>query len=107
VFRSHKTTKGLFHEPRPQQVAAPVHPAEKLLIIIFSVELMVMLVLPLLELNEGNLAEPFVDSLLLSLVSAPLLWMVIIQPFRQSARQQAQRAESVLMQVTEGVIGCD
>lgn len=78
-----------------------------LLLIISVVELAVMMVLPNLMLKHHSLAESLVDSLLLSLCSAPLLWLIIIKPFRQIARMQEQRAESVLLQITEGVIGCD
>lgn len=57
-----------------------------ILILLFSIEVLVMLVLPyLLPISGTKLAEALVDACLLTGVLAPLLWYLIVKPLQKLA----------------------
>ena len=57
-----------------------------ILILLFSIEVLVMLVLPyLLPISGPKLAEAIVDACLLTGVLAPLLWYLIVKPLQKLA----------------------
>ena len=73
----------------------------KLLAIVFIAEAAVMLLLPVIlpESVEGG-TEAFVDSCLLTLLTAPLVWWVIIGPLRAAAAAEKMTA---VAQIATGV----
>lgn len=73
----------------------------KLLTIVFVSEAAVMFLLPLfLSRSATSVVEALVDSCLLTLISGPLLWLVIIGPLRAAAK--AEQME-VIAQLATGV----
>lgn len=57
-----------------------------ILVLLFSIEVLVMLVLPyLLPIRGTKLAEALVDACLLTGVLAPLLWYLIVKPLQKLA----------------------
>lgn len=64
------------------------------------------LLLPLFGGLPGT-AEGLLDAALLAAISAPLLWCLVIRPFRTAARQQAVQFEKMLDNAPDGVVGVD
>lgn len=62
--------------------------------------------LPLLGGLSGAVAT-LLDIALLSSISAPLLWWLVIRPFRAASRQYAVQFEQMLENAPDGVIGAD
>ncbi len=66
----------------------------KVLCVIFAVEAFIMFILPvIISPSISTKAHAFLDAFLLTVMSAPLLWWVIIEPIlrEQSVRKQAER----------------
>lgn len=79
-----------------------------LLAIIFIAEMLVMFVLPDLfpGLNDTRW-EALPDATMLTVISAPLLWWVIVRPLRRIAVQEQARSESIVAAAVEGIITID
>ena len=93
---------------KPFAAAAPVSPLRVfllVLVVVFLAEAGVMLLLPLLlQANVDERLEAVVDACLLTVISAPILWYVIIKPLRRWERE-ALRAEnlSAIAQLATGM----
>ncbi|WP_186776579.1 sensor histidine kinase [Rubripirellula reticaptiva] len=75
------------------------------LVLVFTAEVAVMLVLP--HVTPAMLSEPveaIVDAILLTLVCAPVLWLVIIGPLRRIAIQEHQRSETIVANAGESIL---
>ncbi|MDG2223642.1 MAG: PAS domain S-box protein, partial [Rubripirellula sp.] len=73
--------------------------------LVFIAEVGVMFVLPYVlpsVLSETGTAV--VDALLLTLVCAPVLWLVIIGPLRRIAIQEHERSETIVANASEGIV---
>ncbi|XZE56225.1 sensor histidine kinase [Planctomycetaceae bacterium SH139] len=78
------------------------------LLLVFTVELAVMFVLPhVIPDSLGDAGSAFVDALLLTLVCAPVLWMVIIGPLRRIAIQEYQRSQTIVANASESILTFD
>lgn len=78
------------------------------LMLVFAVESAVMSVLPFVVPDSlGDFGHIFVDASLLTLVCAPLLWLVIIGPLRRIAIQEHQRSETIVANAGEAIITAD
>jgi len=78
------------------------------LILVFTVETAVMLVLPyLMPQFLGETGKAVLDALLLTLVCAPVLWWVIIGPLRRIAIQEHQRSETIVANAGESILTFD
>ena len=81
---------------RPTKTAPPLlKHLLKVLVTIFTLEAIVMFVLPLILPQHVNpWHEAFVDAGLLSLFSAPILWFLNIRPLRRAIRKSLHNLES-------------
>ncbi|MCA9137487.1 MAG: PAS domain S-box protein [Planctomycetales bacterium] len=78
------------------------------LMLVFITEVAVMFVLPhLLPPFLGETGKALLDAVLLTLVSAPALWWVIIGPLRRIAIQEHERSETIVANASEGIITFD
>ncbi|MCM2374109.1 two-component system sensor histidine kinase NtrB [Aporhodopirellula aestuarii] len=78
------------------------------LTLFFAGEVAVMLALPYLMPGELSYAfEAVVDAVLLTLVCAPVLWMVIIGPLRRIAIQEHERSETIVANAGESILTFD
>ncbi|MBI1311451.1 PAS domain S-box protein [bacterium] len=79
------------------------------LVLVFLVEYAVMfLLLPeVLPTGASDSAEALLDSTLLTLGLAPLLWFVIVRPLRQTAVGERARAASVITTAADGILTMD
>lgn len=78
------------------------------LMLVFTVEVAVMFVLPLVIPDLlGEAGEAVFDALLLTLVCAPALWWVIIGPLQRIAVQEHQRSETIVANASEGILTFD
>jgi PAS domain S-box-containing protein len=78
------------------------------LLTIFSVEVAVMVVLPLLvpsRLDERIVA--LADACLLTFAAAPILWWIVIRPLRRLAVTEEAKAESIVAAAAEGIVTVD
>lgn len=73
------------------------------LAILFFAEAAVVLLLPWLP-SRNPLATALIDSLLLTLLSAPFLWWVIVRPLRHIALVERGRAATVISNAMDGII---
>ena len=78
-----------------------------LLVVLFVAEAVIMFALPFLfHIPETPLAN-FADSLLLITLSAPFIWILIVQPLRTAVNAEATWAAALLEHVVDGVVVCD
>lgn len=67
-----------------------------ILAVIFSVETGVMLVLPYVpKATLGFVSEPLLDALLLTFVTAPVMWWLIVLPMRELLEARTQLLERI------------
>lgn len=62
-------------------------------LIIFLLETLVMVILPLLYADTGNYLRNFADAFLLPALSAPFIWLLIARPLRSAALTEASLDE--------------
>lgn len=78
------------------------------LFVIFAVEAIVMLLLPLLTpVGLSERTRAFLDAGLLTLVSAPMLWWIIIGPLRRIAITEQARSETIVSNAGDGILTID
>ncbi|MDA8746515.1 ATP-binding protein [Rubripirellula amarantea] len=78
------------------------------LMLVFIAEVAVMFALPYVV--PGTLSasgEAVVDAVLLTLVCAPVLWLVIIGPLRRIAIQEHERSETIVANASESILTFD
>ncbi|MCA9086502.1 MAG: PAS domain S-box protein [Planctomycetaceae bacterium] len=76
-----------------------------MLLVVFAVEVAVMLTLPFLVPSVlGETSRAVLDALLLTLISAPALWWVIVSPLRRIAVQEQARSETIVSNAAEGIV---
>jgi PAS domain S-box-containing protein len=74
-----------------------------LMLAIFGIELFVMYILPMLPIS-GRMVENLADSSLLTLLSSPIVWMLIVRPLRNAAMQEIACTNAVLENVVDAVV---
>lgn len=78
------------------------------LLLVFTAEVAVMLVLPLITpIVMGEAIRAVLDAFLLTIVCAPALWWVIIGPLRKIAIQEQQRSETIVANASESILTFD
>jgi PAS domain S-box-containing protein len=78
------------------------------LALVFAVEAVVMLILPYLVPGSlGEFGTTMIDAGLLTLICAPLLWLVIIGPLRRIALQEQQRSQTIVANAGEAIVTFD
>ncbi len=87
---------------------SPVRILGIVLLLVFSVEVGVMLLLPrIMPHFLGDTATAVLDAVLLTLICAPALWWVIIAPLRKIAIQEHGRSETIVAHAGEGIVTFD
>ncbi|MCA9039932.1 MAG: PAS domain-containing protein [Planctomycetaceae bacterium] len=78
------------------------------LLVVFFIEVGIMLALPiLLPDNLSSQTYALVDAVALTIVCAPVLWLIIIGPLRQIAIDEQARTETVINFAGDGIITID
>ncbi len=89
----------------PRFLRSPGRLLTVMLLAIFVVEVGVMRVLPyLLPQSLSSQAEAVIDACLLALVSAPVLWWLLVGPLRRIALAEMARSETIVANASEGII---
>ena len=73
--------------------------------VIFLIETTIMLVLP--SVMPGTLSESgkaILDSVLLTVVSAPVLWCLLVGPLRRIAVREQMRAETIITHAGDSIV---
>lgn len=87
---------------------SPLRILTLVLMLVFTAEVAVMLVLPFITPNViGEGARAILDAFLLTIVCAPVLWWVIIGPLRRIAIQEHQRSETIVANASESILTFD
>ena len=90
---------------------SPLFPMRVLLTvlaIIFAVETGVMFLLPLLVPGGVPIwVENFIDSVMLTVIAAPLLMYVLVSPLQRVARVERAKAASIVQTAPDGIITVD
>ncbi len=87
---------------------SPIRILGLVLMLVFVVEVAVMFVLP--HVIPGSLSDSgkaMADAILLTLVCAPVLWLVIIGPLRRIAIQEHERSETIVANASESILTFD
>lgn len=86
------------------RVISPLRLFALLLVVLFVAEAIIMFMLPLLFPVPGSPLANFADSLLLITLSAPFIWILIVQPLRNAVKTEAAWAAALLEHVVDGVV---
>ncbi|MCY2986082.1 MAG: ATP-binding protein [Planctomycetota bacterium] len=87
---------------------SPLRILTLVLLLVFTAEVAVMLVLPFITPNViGEGVRAVLDAFLLTMVCAPVLWWVIIGPLRRIAIQEHQRSETIVANASESILTFD
>ncbi|MEZ6051327.1 MAG: ATP-binding protein [Planctomycetaceae bacterium] len=79
-----------------------------MLLVVFAVEVGVMLLLPsIVPTSLGESYRAILDALLLTAISAPVLWWIIVRPLRRIALSEHARSETIVANAGEGVVTVD
>ena len=76
----------------------------RVLAIVFLAEVSVMFLLPALLPHMHTLAAAIVDAAMLTVLSAPFLWWVVVRPLRSTAMAEHARAATVVAHAVDGII---
>lgn len=79
----------------------------RLLLIIFTVETLVMYLMKAFMPGVSSHLQNLVDSLSLSIISAPFIWWLIVRPFQHLALTEMSRTEQTLRYIVDAVIHFD
>ncbi len=78
------------------------------LLLVFTAEVAVMLVLPyVVPTKLGETGKAVIDAVLLTFACAPVLWLVIIGPLRRIAIQEHERSETIVANASESILTFD
>ncbi len=78
------------------------------LLLVFTAEVAVMLVLPyVVPTMLGETGKAVIDAVLLTSACAPVLWLVIIGPLRRIAIQEHERSETIVANASESILTFD
>jgi len=92
----------------PSSFRSPTQIFVFVLLIVFVGEACVMFILPsVAPPTISDLALAIVDSAMLTVITAPLLWRVIIRPLRRVAVAERMKAASIIHAASDGIITTD
>lgn len=78
------------------------------LMLVFIIEVAVMFFLPhVMPRSLSDSGKAMADAILLTLVCAPVLWLVIIGPLRRIAIQEHERSETIVANASESILTFD
>ncbi len=103
---------GLLHAEQVSALSTILHSPLRILaivlLLVFTAEVAVMLILPWISPNVlGEAFRAVLDACLLTMVCAPILWLVIIGPLRRLAIQEQQRSETIVANASESILTFD
>lgn len=78
-----------------------------ILVVIFLVELAVMHLLPLFFAGQTTLLTSLVDATLLTIFSAPILWLLVARPLESALLSEQSWGHALLGSVRDGVVVFD
>ena len=78
-----------------------------LLLIIFSIEAIIMFLLPIVLPDAPKLIRDLADALSLAALSAPFIWLLIARPLRNAALIEMNRTKTVMETIVDAVINFD
>jgi len=93
--------------PSRHRLWSPMFIFAKLLLTILILETGVMLLLPLLLPESLGLIRVIADAVLLTILSAPIIWVLIARPLRAAAESEMTRSKATLEYLVEAVINFD
>lgn len=76
----------------------------QLLVTIFSVEAVIMLFLATFLPEEHSVLTSIADAVMLVVLSAPLLWYIMVRPLRSAADAEQIQAATIVSQSMDGII---
>jgi diguanylate cyclase (GGDEF)-like protein/PAS domain S-box-containing protein len=79
----------------------------RLLLVVFALETLVMYLLGALLRDVPVHVQNLIDSLSLSILSAPFIWWLIVRPFQNLASAEKNRTEQTLRYIVDAVIHFD
>jgi len=85
----------------------PVSLFSRLLLIVFAIETLVMYLLDAFLHGVPVHLQNIIDSLSLSILSAPFIWWLIVRPFQQLAVTEKSRTDQTLRYIVDAVIHFD
>jgi len=88
----------------PRAIISPLRLFVLLLVVLVVAEAIIMFTLPLLFPAPVSPLANFFDSLLLITLSAPFIWILIVQPLRNAVTTEATWAAALLEHVVDGVV---
>jgi len=88
----------------PRDIISPLRLFVLLLVVLFVAEAIIMFTLPFLFPVPVSPLANFSDSLLLITLSAPFIWVLIVQPLRNAVTTEATWAAALLEHVVDGVV---
>jgi len=83
------------------KIMSPLRLLCTLLLVIFSLETFVMLLLPHIRPFTNGLQEEYVDSFLLACFSAPFIWIFVARPLRKAALTEVASSHRLLAEQKE------
>ncbi len=87
---------------------SPIRILGLVLLLVFTAEVAVMLVLPyVVPTMLGETGKAVIDAVLLTFACAPVLWLVIIGPLRRIAIQEHERSETIVANASESILTFD
>jgi PAS domain S-box-containing protein len=78
-----------------------------LLSVVFLVDLLESLLIPLIITDGNLLSRKYVDPFLITMFTAPFLWLFMIQPLKRAAKLERTRYEALQAQVIEAIMTID
>jgi len=79
----------------------------RLLLIIFTIETVVMFLLEAFLRDVPVYVLNILDALMLSILSAPFIWWVVVRPFQYFAATERTRSDQILKYIVDAVINFD
>lgn len=89
------------------RVTSPLRLFVLLLTVLFVAEAIIMFLLPILFPIPDSPLVNFADSLILITLSAPFIWVLIVQPLRNAVKTEVSWATALLERVVDGVLVFD
>lgn len=103
-MRRGKDVKGL---ERALSFPSPFNLFLKVLFLVFIAEVVVMFILALWVPSISIPGEAIIDAVLLTVLSSPFIWWLVVKPLKEKALTERLRASIILNNTTEGIITFD
>src|SRR6185369_11345928 len=105
--RIHKRGGAMADAPVAPRFLKPASLFFRLLLIVFAIETLVMYLLDIFLQGVPVHVQNMIDSLSLSILSAPFIWWLIVRPFQNLALAEINRTNQTLRYIVDAVINFD